>query len=133
MHDTDPATFRIHSPIWKPEVTAGNLISWLLAIFVAGGAVFVLKYQVDQLIVSNDLLQNRVDAYQKQSQDQLIAFETITNSKIASLESSIADARVTNAEVRGSVQAIERDVANILRQIEAMTRERRMDQFRGAR
>lgn len=101
----------IHAPVWKPEVTAGNLVSWLLALFVAGGAVFVLKYQVDQLIAQSERAQIRMNN-----------FETTTNAKISALESQLADSRVSSAEVRGSILAIERDIANIARNVEALQR-----------
>lgn len=103
----------VHAPVWKPEITAGNLVSWVLAIFVAGGAVFILKYQVDQLITQYEQLQGR-----------MTTFEASTNSKISAIESQIAESRVRNAEVRGSILAIERDISNIARNVESLQRAR---------
>lgn len=114
----DDAGDRIRS-VFDPKITVGNLIN--LAVLLIGMVIAwqSLAGEVEQ----NSEFRRQQPLVDRRQDDAIGAVDRRYSDAVASLSREIAQARLDSADIKGSIRAIERDLAALLRELEA-TRKR---------
>lgn len=99
----------------EPVITLGNLANFILLL---GGGIAIYASMVSELEQATEFRRQQ-PLIDRRQDEAILAIDRRHSDAVAALSRELASARVDSADIKGSIRAIERDMANLLRQIES--------------